>query len=215
MSLDLNREKILALIEGITELPDKEGGTEQITLQSKSVTPTKQAQTVTPDSGYDGLQEVGVGAIPDEYIIPSGTISITENGTHDVSAAAAVEVMVQGEGGGGESSGARITYGILIPSEDRVSVTVEHGLGVVPDKLVWHTFSRGVAYNAMSLYMKKDADGFSIGTSSGASSIYTYSATGLVGNSNHGILNVNENTFDSPKYVRSGAEYIWIAIAET
>lgn len=44
---------------------DDEGN---IILQEKSIIPTKQNQTVTPDDTYDGLSKVVISAIPSQYI---------------------------------------------------------------------------------------------------------------------------------------------------
>lgn len=43
------------------------------TLQSKTITPTKSQQNVTPDSGYYGLSDVTVSAIPSNYQDVSAT----------------------------------------------------------------------------------------------------------------------------------------------
>ena len=65
-------------------------------LESKSVTPTTSSQTISPTSPNIGLSSVTVNAIPSEYIVPTGSVSITENGTVNVSSYASAEVNVPG-----------------------------------------------------------------------------------------------------------------------
>lgn len=63
-------------------------------LQNKSATPTKETQTFAADAGYEGIGTFTVNPIPSQYIVPSGTKSITSNGTHDVTDKASVNVNV-------------------------------------------------------------------------------------------------------------------------
>lgn len=72
-----------------------------VTRQSaKTVTPTKATQTVVA-SGVYTTGAVSVGPIPSNYIIPSGSQTLTENKTYDVTSLASVTVNVPSSGDSG------------------------------------------------------------------------------------------------------------------
>ena len=79
-------------------------------LQEKTITPTKSNQIVEASGGYNGLSKVNVNAIPSDYIIPSGDITIEENGTKDVTQFKNAVVNVKGEIYMFNSTGALSTY---------------------------------------------------------------------------------------------------------
>lgn len=65
-------------------------------LQEKSTTPTELIQEIIPDENFNGLSKVQVNAIPNEYIIPSGTKDIGTNGIYDVKEFENVNVQTSG-----------------------------------------------------------------------------------------------------------------------
>lgn len=64
-------------------------------LKPLTVTPAKSAQNISAPDGKVGYSSVTVEKIPDDYIIPSGTLQITSNGTYDVSGKANAVVNVE------------------------------------------------------------------------------------------------------------------------
>lgn len=97
-------------------------------LQEKEVIPTKEKQEIVPDHQYDGLSKVTVNPIPDEYIVPSGEIEFTKNGTYDVTDKASAKVNVPEKTLGTKTITENGTYKAIDDNLDGYSeVTVETG----------------------------------------------------------------------------------------
>lgn len=100
-----NGEKIQGTSVGggmtVVETIDEYGGTivdisgDPVILQTKTATPSTSSQVLAPDSGFKGLSEVTIEAIPSQFVVPTGTISITSNGTVDVASYASASVNIQ------------------------------------------------------------------------------------------------------------------------
>lgn len=73
----------------------------------------------TLDTNADGLEQVTVNAIPSNYVVPTGTLNISANGTYNVSNYASAEVAVAG--------GASLQAKIVTPTTSNQTVTADSG----------------------------------------------------------------------------------------
>ena len=72
--------------------------TTKVETENVEITPTKEEQIINrSEDKY--IESVKVNPIPDEYIIPSGNLDITENGSYDVKDKESVNVEVVSSGG--------------------------------------------------------------------------------------------------------------------
>lgn len=118
---------------------------------AKTVTPTTSEQTAVA-SGVYTTGAVKVGAIPSNYIVPSGSQTITENGTIDVTKLAQVIVNVASSGGGLPSGLSKLDFGTITISSAFTTTrqTFNHNLGVVPDLLmVWTDTNIATTYSML------------------------------------------------------------------
>lgn len=123
----------------------------------KTVTPTKTEQTAVDANVYT-TGAVKVGAIPSNYIIPSGSQNITQNDTYDVTSLASVVVNVSGGGGlpSGFTAIARGTHTLSSAVTGSSTFTVTHNLGVVPDMFLFYA-SSNIASTYSMLYAFRSA----------------------------------------------------------
>lgn len=137
----------------ITASANGKSNTQQLTTQAaRTVTPTKSTQTAVASGRYT-TGDVTVGAIPSDYIVPSGSQTITKNDTYDVTSLASVVVNVAGSGGSLPSGLSAFDYGTITVSSAFTTTrqTFTHNLGVTPDlMIVWTPANIATTYSMLA-----------------------------------------------------------------
>ena len=124
----------------------------ELVLQTKTVIPTINPQSIIPDSGFDGLSQVIVNAIPIDYIIPSGTLIITTSGTHDVKNYESAIVNVEGSSSEDTEILDDLVSGNIASYSNDAVTTVRDGLFMRCTKLTTASFPAATKINQYAFY---------------------------------------------------------------
>lgn len=176
-------------------------------LQTKTAVPEKTAQVLMADAGYDGLSEVTVEAIPAEYIIPSGTVTLTSNGTHNVAGyeTAVIEVPTDS----GQTEAVVIGTAEFTSSSNTLTATFT-GLPGEPSAFEIHAAENvtlSTTRNVESVAYDGSVTSGRYGYKSTSSASTTYSTTAYTWEYADGTLTVKSSSATAGGYFKSGVLY--------
>lgn len=168
-------------------------------LQSKTVVPVaNQSKNFVPDSGYDGFTDFTVNA--SGFIVPSGTKSITSNGTVDVTNFASASVSVS----------AQPTIAVATSTPSSNSLSIEFSVSAKPKTFSCQAGAQ-ITLGTTRYVMGVHSDGTNTygiyGYRSGSSAYCYYSASYFTWSYSSGTLTITANSSSNGGYFRSGTSY--------
>lgn len=197
----------------ITSEANGMSATKQLGVQAgKTVTPTKSEQTAVA-SGMYTTGDIKVGAISSQYIIPSGSQTLTKNDTYDVTSLASVIVSVSG-GGSLPSGLSAIDYGTITVSSAFTTTrqTFNHKLGVTPDlMIVWAPSNIATTYSMLAA-IRGNQFGWRSSAYNNHMAYHGNSTTSVTWtNSNSASYGISNMTATNFQLASSSSSYYWRA----